>query len=295
VGDQRGNFPGHLFPLAPLAQPQATEVRLSAPPVPIVLDPALPAGYLDRFRLKSNPDYEDLTCDPYRTDTSIAVIEMDAPCLVELTWRPGDARALLRRMALVDLGSLQPWRGNLNYRLEGVAVVGPGPELVLAYERAADELPRLLRATWRPDDPAAEIKTVEIPLSFAAVPPRAGKGLLNINAVAVCPHPAPYLLLLARDQERILVVDGAAIVRIIDLDLRDPTGQRIHWTSPEGIAVDAAGGRVFIVADPDSEQGNYRRLEDVEAADNYALYVPLLFTVPLSAVLPAAAAPDPGR
>jgi len=70
------------------------------------------------------------------------------------------------------------------------------------------------------------------------------------------------------------------------LDLRDPAGNRIHWVSPEGLAIDQEGERLWIINDPDSVKGNYRRRGKKKASGPYALYTPLLFELKLSELFP---------
>jgi hypothetical protein len=301
VGDQRSAFPGHLLVIGPPAAPASeSSVALLAPPIPIVPDPALSGPVLEQYLRKENPDFEGIAADPYRENTYYGVIEMDGAFLLEISWAPGSPRAFIRRVAIIDTGSLGPWQDDPNYRLEGIAVVAPDPAFILAFERAADGLPRLLAVTWKATDPSKEIKAEILPIPFDAVPPRAGKGLLNVNDVACCPAvprgggggapggAPPLVLLLARDQERILVLDLAKreIVRIVSLDFRGPALEKIHWTSPEGMAVDAAARRIYVITDPDSVRGNFRRLDDAAPEGNYELLVPLLFTIPLDDVVP---------
>ncbi len=299
VGDQRSNFPGYIFIIAP---PTATPpgaptapTKLTRAPVGIVPDPTLSGPVLQRYLQKRNPDFEGLAHDPFRTNVFYGVIEMDGPFLLEIHWSPGSAQATIKRIVTVTVSGLDSWRRHPNYRFEGIAVVGPGPELVIAYERALDELPRLLHVTWPLTHRENTLSATVMPIAFQEVPKRPGKGLLNVNGIAAVFTSSPktvHLLLIARDQERILVVDATAqkIVRIVTVDFRGPDGEKLKWVSPEGIAADPTAGRVYTISDPDSISGNYRKLDDAEAQDNYGKMVPLLFTLPLGAIVPEAAA-----
>ena len=88
-------------------------------------------------------------------------------------------------------------------------------------------------------------------------------------------------------------LDKARVVRWVDLDLRDPCGGRIYWVSPEGLALDEEAGRLWIINDPDSVSGNYRRRGVKKADGMYALYAPLLFEMKLAELFPSAAGRKP--
>jgi len=298
VGDQRSNFPGHLFVLHLPRSLERRALRLAQAPVPIVPEKRLQDTIKRRYPMKDNPDFEGIAADPLHPDLYYAVIEMDGPYLVALTWHPGSPKATLRRIVSLEVPGVEPWRFDTNYRFEGIAVLGPTPDLVIAYERASDVLPRLLLAAWPPGSESDKITAEVLPVPFDSVPPREGKGLLNANGLAAVygkPSaggkfpPVRFLLVLARDQERILVVDPRswAILKIVSLDLRGPESARMKWVSPEGIAVDPQGGRVFMISDPDSIRGNFKRLKDREPTGRYAQLVPLLFSVKLKEVLPS--------
>ena len=83
------------------------------------------------------------------------------------------------------------------------------------------------------------------------------------------------------------------MVRWVDLDLREPGGGKIYWVSPEGIAIDQEGGRLWIINDPDSVSGNYRRRGVKKADGMYALYAPLLFEMKLAQLFPSATGRKP--
>ena len=56
--------------------------------------------------------------------------------------------------------------------------------------------------------------------------------------------------------------------------------------SPEGLAIDQKGERLWIINDPDSVKGNYRFRGAKKASGPYALYTPLLFELKLSDLFP---------
>jgi hypothetical protein len=289
VGDQRSSLPAHLFTIgAPAASAEAPrEVRMLEAPVPIVPGPGLPDAPLRQYLSKRNPDFEDLVADPTRPGVFFAVIEQDGMLVLEITHPAKSPQATITGIAEIDAPGYAPWRDDWNYRMEGLAIVGPGPELILAFERAADNLPRLYKTTWKKDTP--RLPATLLPVPFDKLPPRPGKGLLNVNAIAAHARGAEkFLLLLARDHERIVVLDlgTLAFVRIVELDFRGPDMEKLLWTSPEGLAIDAKAGVVYMITDPDSERGNYRAEATTEAAGNYAAMAPLLFAVPLAKILP---------
>ena len=115
-----------------------------------------------------------------------------------------------------------------------------------------------------------------------------GRARLNLNGVQFLRRGGrPFLLALARDQERVLLIalDTKRVERIVDLILLSPEGTRIKWVSPEGIALDAERKRVWVINDPDSVRNNYRTAGSSAADGPVALYTPLLFDLPLSAFL----------
>ncbi len=292
IGDQRSAFPACLFTigLPPAAGEPPRETRLTEAPVAIVPGPSLPEALLRLYLSKANPDFEDIAADPARPGVFYAVIEQDAPLIVEITRPAKSPTATITGIAELSAPDYAPWRDDLNYRMEGLAIVGPGPECIIAFERAQDDLPRLYKTTWSKDAP--RLSATLLPVPFASLPPRPGKGLLNVNAIAAYTRgEEKFLLLVARDHERILVLDLAtlAFVRIVDVDFRGPDMEKLMWTSPEGLAIDAKAGLVYLITDPDSERGNYRPDGAAAAAGNYADLVPLLFSVPLAEILPGPA------
>ncbi len=294
IGDQRSNFPARLLTMAlpPRAADPPRETRLSEAPVEILPGPGLPGPLLRRYQSKPNPDFEDIAADPGRPGVFFAVIEQDGMLLLEITRPDASPAATITAIAEILAPDYEPWRDDPNYRMEGLAVAGPGPEIIVAFERAKDSLPRLYKVVWKPGETSLPAAPLAVP--FDALPAREGKGPLNINALAYLKHAgAETLLLLARDHERLLVLDlkTRAFTRIVDLDFRGPDMEKLVWTSPEGLAIDAEAGIAYMISDPDSERGNYRAEGAGEAAGNYADLVPLLFAVPLAAILPGAAPP----
>jgi hypothetical protein len=70
---------------------------------------------------------------------------------------------------------------------------------------------------------------------------------------------------------------------VIDLTLRAPDGDEILWVSPEALA--AAQGSLWLVNDPDSVRGNYRKLADAAATGLFEVHAPLLFRMSLRELL----------
>jgi hypothetical protein len=188
---------------------------------------------------------------------------------------------------------LASWRDDPNFRWEGCAVSESGETLYLAFERAKDDLPRIYELPLKSARSGKAASLKELAIHFADVPRRPDKAsaLLNLNDIQFLNRQGrPYLLAVARDQERVLVVDleKGNVTRVVDLDLRDPAGNAIEWVSPEGLAIDAATDRIWLINDPDSVRGNYRARSEPGATGEFADYSPLLFDVRLSAILGSA-------
>ena len=321
VGDQRSQFPGHLMAIDPKTG------RLVRDPIPLRV-PKRQKGenpHFETYRKIPNSDFEGLVVSPVDADRFFAVTEDKTPWIASIrlttavdrdgpndetqppgddapNGAPNDAQSAQRAeiLSLTEVRwpeGLGAWREDTNFRLEGLALSPDAKLLYLAFERAADDLPRILELPTRElvsEDRRAREATVEprlVPIAFDRVPFRKEKGRarLNLNGLQVIQHGSrSFLLGVARDQERILVIDLASreVARLVDLDLRDPTDGRILWVSPEGIAADPGADAIWLVSDPDSVRGNYRLRSDDQATGRFAEYVPLLFRVSLSSVLP---------
>lgn len=295
VGDQRSEYPGHLFRIDP------STGRLVEKPIPLEVPPRKDgeSAELEAYRGIRNSDFEGLALHPTDSGILFAVTEDKIPWIVEIhleaapvSRKPeGASRARIAGLARIEFPEgLEPWRRDLNFRFEGCAVSDDGTTLYLAYERARDELPRLYRLPLAAARSGGPVKLEEVPIPFASVPARASKARakLNLNDIQFLRVGGqPMLVAILRDQERILLIDldrKAASV-LLDLDLRDPDGTSIEWVSPEGIALDPAGDRLFIVNDPDSVERNYRARGAKEPAGQFASYTPLLFELKLGEVL----------
>ena len=299
IGDQRSQFPGRLFRIDP------TSARLVGTPGPLTVTPAQIASsrHFAGFAELPNPDFEGITLHPGRSGTLFAVTEDKLPWIAELrstegrTGRPPHALAV----SVVNLTELRfpagltPWRGKTNFRIEGIAVSDDASDdtrtVYLAYERAADDLPRILTTSLAATRSGKTTRLEILPIDFASLPRRSDKkrALLNINDIQFLRHEgAPYLIAVARDQERLLLIDLEArkVARRIDLELRDPRGRAVHWVSPEGLAFDEKSDRLWIVNDPDSVRGNYKLLGEESASGHFASYAPLLFETRLSTLFP---------
>ena len=294
IGDQRGEYPEHLLRIDPLTG------RLVGEPIALEISESLESSedsrtQLDRFRAVSNSDFEGLTTHPRRRSVLFAVVEDKTPLFVEIHLEADSERALshARITGLTDLvfpSALEPWRDKTNFRLEGLAISADARTVYFAYERSKDDLPRLLSAPLAALRGESSIELDTLPIDWKRVPRRADKARarLNLNDIVWLPvgdHAG--LLAVARDQERLLRIDleEERVVDWFDLDLRDPDGHSILWVSPEGITVDATRGICWVINDPDSVQGNFRRRDHATAEGAYAQYAPLLFEFALGQVL----------
>jgi hypothetical protein len=137
---------------------------------------------------------------------------------------------------------------------------------------------------------------LELPFNSVAGRKDKEKAKLNLNdiqflRIAGSPHDSaaglPHLLGIARDQERLILIDldRKRVRRIVDLILLDPSGAAIEWVSPEGLALDPAEDALWLINDPDSMQRNYRARKDEAPSGRFAEYCPLLYRSKLSQVL----------
>jgi len=292
LGDQRSAFPGHLYRISPAT------ARLLGPPLQLHPPTDDPTPSFEEYRKIPNSDFEGLTCHPSRPDTFVAVTEDKTPWLAEIrvTQRSGlqeqkTHRAnLLRLTPVVYPEGVLAWRDDSNFRLEACTFSADGETLFVVFERAADELPRVLQIRYKDTRNSGPVQLTLLPFPFSDIPPRTDKARarLNLNGLQSVQHGGRELLIaIARDQERLLVLDPVRneIVRVLDLDLRTPTGLPVEWVSPEGLAVDPATARLWVINDPDSVRGNYRARATAKATGQFANYSPLLFEFQLSDVL----------
>lgn len=289
IGDQRSEHPGHVFRIRPESG------RMAGPPVRMAPPPARPgeSPHFATYRAIANSDFEGLAADPTDPSRLYAVTEDKVPWVAELrvTRRPKAPPSVeIRQLARIRLpAGISPWRDDSNFQMEGIAVSSDGATIYLAFERATDDLPRILRVEAARAREGEDLTPAVVPVDFASLPRRPDKARarLNINDIAFLESSGTSCLLaVARDQERVLLIDLSAgrVTRCIDLDVRDPGGNSILWVSPEGLAVDPGRGVLWVINDPDSVRGNYRRRDTPVADGLYAAYAPLLLRLPLSAV-----------
>lgn len=302
LGDQRSQFPGHLLLI------DTTSSRIVG--CPIRLEPPTKGGgpLMDAYRALPNSDLEGLTRHADRADTLFAVTEDKQQSVIEIRIESSsgdaldraevvlrEARASRIRARIVQITALKfpesvkPFRDDTNSRLEGVTMYPGENALLLAYERLDDELPRLFRLPL-PTEAGKSARPARVAIDFSRVKRRTDKARarLNVNGIVAFEQAGrKWVIGVARDQERLLVIDldAGRVTRVVNLELRSPDGERMLWVSPEGVAVDQAGGRVWIINDPDSKRGNYRLLNNEKAAGNFADYAPQLFNVDLGRVL----------
>lgn len=287
IGDQRGEWPGQLLRIDPAS------ARLKGEPVKLRLPDPLPENPLFAdYRSIRNSDFEGLAADPKDPNVLYGVTEDKRQWLVKirLGGKADAPEAVVEAIAELEFPEgIEPYGGDLNYRIEGLALSDDGEDVFLAWERAEDKLPRIFAIKTK-DATARKAAAHDLKIDFAALAPRADKekALLNVNDLHFLRAGGQtWLLAVARDQERLLVISLAEkkVSRSVDLDLRAPGGESIFWVSPEGLAVDTAADRLWIVNDPDSIRGNYRRAGEEKSSGNFAAMAPLLFELKLSAVM----------
>ena len=293
VGDQRSQYPGHVFRIDP------DTGRLIGSPLELRL-PAPRDGenrHFGTYRGIPNSDFEGLTAHPRDARRLFAVTEDKVPWIAEIEvseHKPSSPpRLSIRSLTEIRFpAGLEPWRGDSNFRSEGIAISDDARTAWIAFERASDELPRILELPLESVGKAPSLTPEELSVPFAALPRRSDKAQarLNLNDLQFLRWKRKaYLLAVARDQERLLVIDleSREVKRRVDLELRDPAGRRIYWVSPEGLAFDAARDKLWIINDPDSVRGNYRARASEAASGRFAEYAPLLFETELSAIMRA--------
>lgn len=289
VGDQRSQFPGHIFLLG------LKHDRLVAPPVRTALakDSELSPNAKEYSTVR-NPDLEGLAIHPLRRNAFLSVTEDKQSWIVEIVVTeplssPSQATITrLTKLAFPD--GTTPHQNDLNYRAEGITISRSTNRVYLAYERLKDGLPRIFTLPLSEAVSGAVARPREVAFDFSTISRRKGKpnALLNLNGLdVVTVGGRDKIVAVARDQERLFVLDPEekTIDQIIDLDLRSPLGEKILWVSPEGVGIDAKSGRLWIVNDPDSIRGRYRLAKNKKASGNFAAFAPLVFELRLEDVV----------
>jgi hypothetical protein len=274
VGDRRSNYPGHLLRINP------ENARVASDPIKLEVTPHTKGVIPERLGT-GNPDLEGLSLKRGDPLLLYMVLEYDGNYILESHYHTGEGTATILRVLSARFPS-PPVEGDSNSRFEGIGV--DGEILYIAYEKDGAGRPHVYRGSLTAD--STEVELVEVPVPFSRVPPRPGKGGINVNGLKLLRGKAPTLVMIARDQERLLLYElSTGKLSYVDLDFRDPDNREIYWTSPEGIALDPEGDRLWLITDPDSLRGNYRLRDESMASGNYAAMVPLLFEIRLSEVL----------
>jgi hypothetical protein len=274
VGDQRSNFPGHLLRINP------ESARLASDPIKLEVTPSTKGVIPERLGT-ANPDLEGLCLKPGDPLRFYIVFEYDGDYILESRYHVGDGTAAILRVLSARFLS-PPVEGDPNSRFEGIGA--DGETLYVAYEKDGAGRPHIYRGILTAD--STEVELIDVPVPFSSVPSRPGKGGINVNGLKLLRGKALTLVMIARDQERLLLYElSTGKFSYVDLDFRDPDDSEIYWTSPEGIALDPEGDRLWLISDPDSLRGNYHRRDESKASGNYAAMVPLLFEIRLSEVL----------
>ncbi len=275
VGDQRSNFAGQIFRIDPAS------ARVAGDPVKLDFTVRLRGGLPESLRT-SSPDLEGLCLKRGNPLLFYIAVETDGTFVLESHYSSGATVSPVDRVLRAQLNP-EPAPGDPNTRFEGVAT--DGANLFLVYERDGQGRPHIYRGPIPLN--SFELKLEELNVPFSSLPPRPGKGVINVNDVTLLQDP-PMLAIIARDQERLLFYElKTRQLSYLDLDFRDPDDKEIYWTSPEGIAIDPVGDRCWLITDPDSLHGNYRRRDQPVPTGNYADMVPLLFEIRLSEALAA--------
>src|SRR5262249_5422311 len=263
VGDQRSNFAGHIFRIDPAT------ARLVGDLVKLDLSDKTLGGIPESLRI-SNPDLEGLCLKPGAPEVFYIAVETDGNFVLESRYEPAEKICTVTRVLRARF-SMEPAPGDPNSRFEGVA--SDGEYLFLAYERDGRGQPHIYRGPIPRNGSELQLDDLDVP--FSLLPPRSGKGAINVNDLTLLPTQPLTLAIISRDQERLLFYEmGTRQLSYVDLDFRDPEDQEIYWTSPEGIAIDPTGDRLWLITDPDSLRGNYRRRAERAAHGNYADMVP---------------------
>jgi hypothetical protein len=291
LGDRNSSEPKRLLEIDPDTGALKNRPLLLA-------DPERKAGEADCCELYRNtptPDFEALSADPRHPQLVHTVTEVHGPWLISFRI-PGPNRPEFTVVRVRDLVLPPDLRDSgvpsLNSRIEGLALADDGRHVYFALERASDDLPRLLEADLGAQPEAERLPLHAIDVDFAGIPPRADKpdSKLNLNDLAFIRLAGrPHLIGVARDQERLLLVDLERPEHPgwVDLDLRAPDGCRIVWVSPEALAVDPETDRLWLLNDPAPEPGRYTCSDSDHPSPLFERFTPLLFEFKLSEMLAA--------
>jgi hypothetical protein len=277
VGDQRSTFAGCLLPIDPQTG------RLVRPPVPLVAERPEIRKQLDTW---GRLDAEGIDVLSRAERRFVVLLESNAmAALVVRVTESGD-RAVVEAVWEFDFPAgtaPEPYRGDPNFRFEGIAIDVYGSRGYAAYERDKSGRPRLFQFDLRRTTHSGIGQVLLEPLAFDGWEELAGKPgtLLNFNGLELIHTTAgePRLLVLCRDRELLVVLHPRTgkLLGQAALDLRSPNGEPIEWPSPEGVAFDDRRGVVYLISDPDSTNGNWRLRSTPTATGFFKLYVPLLF------------------
>lgn len=289
VGDQRSEYPGHLLRLKPesgwiMDKPIRIQVERDSKKSPLYR----------KYQSIRNPDFEGIALHPFKIDTFLGVTEDKHSWVVEIKISnptAKNARASITEITQIDFAEgVEAYRGDSNYRLEGITISRKKKLVYLAYERMKDGLPRIFTLSLLDATSGGKIRPEEF-MNFTSVPIREDKkrARLNINGIDIVHvNGEEVLLAVARDQERILIIDPnqAKVTGVVDVAFQSPDGEKIFWVSPEGIAADLKSNRLWIINDPDSIRGNYRLSKNKVSQNNFAAFAPMLFESPLAEIIP---------
>ncbi len=285
VGDQRSEFPGHIFAISPETS------RLVRAPVALRSDHE---NIEAQLRAWGRIDLEGIEILSRVENRFLVVVEDEATAalIMRINAAGSDAQVeAIWQFRFPDGQVPTPYRNDQNYRLEGVAIDPIAARGYVAYERDESGRPLLYQFDLR-RSPQTGIGPVELePVPFGDWDRLDGKkgAILNVNGLEFVRTAAgaARLFVLCRDREILFAIDPATgqLIGQVELDLRSPEGDKIEWVSPEGIAIDSDRGVVYIISDPDSTDGNWRLRSTPQAAGNFSKFVPLLFEMKIPSEL----------
>lgn len=285
VGDQRSTFPGHLFAIDPAT------ARLTGPPIRLVAEREEIEQQLAAW---GRPDAEGIEVLSAHEQRFVVLLEANATAALVVRVdesRPAAVVEAIWEFQFPETDTPAPFRDDKNFRLEGIAIDSTASRGYVGYERDKAGQPRLYQFDLDPVPRSGVGRVPLAPLPFDGWDQLRGKptARLNVNGLDFCRTPTGKrrLFVLCRDRELLFAIDldSGTLAGQFALDLRAPDGEPIEWPSPEGVAVDARTGRVFVVSDPDSTDNNWRLRSTPAATGLFADYVPLLFEVKLPAEL----------